>query len=76
MDEGAPSTLQITHIHLVGGGSQPQMPYFLSSLWPSYTLLDKSSLENYPTDKVLHKRGVAEGVDSQYKAVFQSIRSL
>jgi hypothetical protein len=31
MDEGAPSTLQITHIHLVDGGSQPQMPHFLLS---------------------------------------------
>jgi hypothetical protein len=58
-------------------GAEPtQSHHLISFLCLFYTFLDKSSLENYPTDKVLHKRGVAEGVDSQYKAVFQSIRSL
>jgi hypothetical protein len=48
-----------------GRGRAPQAttPYtiFIFSLWPFYTILDKSSLENYLVDKMLHKMGVTKG---------------
>ena len=45
------------------GGWDRELPSYrcISSLWPFYTFLDKSSLENYLIDKMLHKRGVTEG---------------
>jgi hypothetical protein len=52
-----------TYIHNLVDGTQPQKPkshtLFLFSAF--YTFLDKSSLENYLIDKMLHKREVTEG---------------
>jgi hypothetical protein len=42
-------------------GQSPPSYHLISSLWPIYIFLDKSSLENYLIDKMLQKRGVTEG---------------
>lgn len=48
-------------------GAEPQMPHCIASLWLFCTFLDKSSLENYLVDKMLHKRGVTEDSSVSYK---------
>lgn len=52
-------------MHLVDEAEPPTAKLFFFSQ-PFYTFLDKSSLENYLTDKISHKRG-QKGVDSKFQ---------
>ena len=50
------------YTHIFGWiGQSPPSHHFIPFLWTFYTFLDKSSLENYFIDKMLHKRGVIKG---------------
>ena len=50
-------------IHLVDG-AEPQQPHFIFFSQPFYSFLDKSFLENYLRDKMLHKGELQNDADS------------